>query len=261
MTRARLFSRLMRRSPLETDSDSYAASHREAMLAKLILRSAFDELYDSFEQVSGPLTEYGSTVELGAGLSLIKERFPFVTTADIRDLPGVDKVVDAQETGYSDGAIHAVLAINLFHHVSDPGLFLAEMARILKPGGRLVVIEPSRTVLSRFVHSVIHEDEYFDLSEPYDRVMVSGPLSGANQARIHLYLREGTGGPLPEGLRLVRREFLRSTVRYVISGGLNFRSLAPASFLPFVLLLEKLIWPFRRFLSHTWHSFCGVPTR
>ena len=45
-------------------------------------------------------------------------------------------------TGLEDAAADLVLVPNLVHHVRDQAGFFAEMARILKPGGRLYVFEP-----------------------------------------------------------------------------------------------------------------------
>lgn len=41
----------------------------------------------------------------------------------------------------SDGTADAAFAINVFHHVADQPDALAELARILRPGGRLAVLE------------------------------------------------------------------------------------------------------------------------
>jgi SAM-dependent methyltransferase len=50
---------------------------------------------------------------------------------------------DATRLPFRDGAFDAVLIRDLLHHVPDRARVLAEAARLLKPGGRLVVIEPN----------------------------------------------------------------------------------------------------------------------
>jgi len=45
-------------------------------------------------------------------------------------------------TGLHDASADLVLVPNLVHHVQDQNGFFAEMARLLKPGGRLYIFEP-----------------------------------------------------------------------------------------------------------------------
>jgi len=47
-----------------------------------------------------------------------------------------------EATGLGDGVADLVMAPNLVHHVADQAALFAEMARILKPGGRVYVFEP-----------------------------------------------------------------------------------------------------------------------
>ncbi|HJP65160.1 MAG TPA: methyltransferase domain-containing protein, partial [Actinomycetota bacterium] len=44
---------------------------------------------------------------------------------------------------FDDGAFTAVLCTTSFHHYPDPEAATAEMARVLAPGGRLVIGDPS----------------------------------------------------------------------------------------------------------------------
>jgi SAM-dependent methyltransferase len=50
---------------------------------------------------------------------------------------------DATRLPFRDGAFDAVLIRDLLHHVPDRARVLAEAARLLKPGGRLTVVEPN----------------------------------------------------------------------------------------------------------------------
>jgi SAM-dependent methyltransferase len=50
---------------------------------------------------------------------------------------------DAAHLPFSDGAFSAVLIRDLLHHVPDRAAVLAEAARVLRPGGRLIVVEPN----------------------------------------------------------------------------------------------------------------------
>jgi len=49
---------------------------------------------------------------------------------------------DIEATGLGDGVADLVLVPNLVHHVADQDALFAEMARLLKPHGRVFVFEP-----------------------------------------------------------------------------------------------------------------------
>jgi len=48
-------------------------------------------------------------------------------------------LADWMENGFPEGTFHAVLAIESLAHFAEPGRAVAEMMRVLKPGGRLVI--------------------------------------------------------------------------------------------------------------------------
>jgi SAM-dependent methyltransferase len=52
-------------------------------------------------------------------------------------------VADAGRLPFADGAFDAVLIRDLLHHLSDRARALAEAHRVLRPGGRLTLIEPN----------------------------------------------------------------------------------------------------------------------
>jgi SAM-dependent methyltransferase len=74
------------------------------------------------------------------GIDLYPDRARFAATA----VPGAHLVVaDAVRLPFPDGAFAGILVRDLFHHLPDPRAAAAEAARLLRPGGRLVVIEPN----------------------------------------------------------------------------------------------------------------------
>jgi len=51
-------------------------------------------------------------------------------------------VADAAEIPFADASFDGCLAIRAFQHLADPQRTLAEMVRVVRPGGRLVVVDP-----------------------------------------------------------------------------------------------------------------------
>ncbi len=103
-------------------------------------------------------TSDDEVLELGCGTgiftAMIAERVSHVTATDLSSemleragqrLGGYDRVEtrteDACQTSFTGGSFTAVLAVNVLHHADEPAAVLRECRRVLKPGGRLVVID------------------------------------------------------------------------------------------------------------------------
>jgi SAM-dependent methyltransferase len=76
--------------------------------------------------------------ELGASVVAIDQSERMVELSRAR---GVDaRVGDAQALPFADGSFDAALAAWMLYHVPDLDRALAELARVLRPGGRLVAV-------------------------------------------------------------------------------------------------------------------------
>jgi SAM-dependent methyltransferase len=58
------------------------------------------------------------------------------------DYGGLDVLADLHSLPFRDGVADAVLATQTLEHLRDPRRFLAEAARVLRPGGRLFLTAP-----------------------------------------------------------------------------------------------------------------------
>ncbi len=67
---------------------------------------------------------------------------PVFVDVDAHPYPNVRVVSDCARLPFNDGAADAMVSIALLEHVEDPWRVVAEMRRVLKPGGRLYVYVP-----------------------------------------------------------------------------------------------------------------------
>ena len=84
------------------------------------------------------------------------------TVDSIRALVETDvHLVDAARLPFADAAFDAVAVVDMLEHAPDEAAFARELARITKPGGRLVVNTPhlKRTLLKRVRHAIGQTDE------------------------------------------------------------------------------------------------------
>jgi SAM-dependent methyltransferase len=82
--------------------------------------------------------------------------------ASIRGLALDDvHLVRGDRLPFADNAFDRVAVVDMLEHVSDEPAFAAELARVTKPGGRLVVNTPhlKHTLLRRFRHAIGQTDE------------------------------------------------------------------------------------------------------
>jgi SAM-dependent methyltransferase len=120
-----------------------------------------------YEDVSGPhapvvlwqtITEWRprSVLEVGGGPGELAERMQRELGAEVSFVDisprmvelargrGIDaQVADVQELPFADGAFDTVVAAWMLYHVPDVGRGLAEIARVLRPGGALIAVTNS----------------------------------------------------------------------------------------------------------------------
>jgi len=80
----------------------------------------------------------------------------------IRGLVGSDvHLTDGARLPFAGGEFDRVVIVDMLEHVPDDALFAAELARVTRPGGRLVVNTPhlKRTALRRLRHALGQTDE------------------------------------------------------------------------------------------------------
>ncbi|MBA2448094.1 MAG: class I SAM-dependent methyltransferase, partial [Chloroflexi bacterium] len=82
----------------------------------------------------------GTVLDLGAGLRPFAEVLPGRTVAlDHRARPTIDLVGDAHRLPFADATFDAIVCTEVFEHLLEPTAAAAEMIRVLRPGGRLVL--------------------------------------------------------------------------------------------------------------------------
>ena len=102
--------------------------------------------------------------------------------SSIRELVANDvhQVEKGPRLPFADAEFDRVVVVDMMEHVADDAAFAAELARVLKPGGRLVVNTPHRkeTALRRVRHAIGQTDEKHGHLRPgYTRDSLSAVLS------------------------------------------------------------------------------------
>lgn len=237
---------------MDIDGENRLELHRKMLEKKRMLRDVFTEFHHLFRKLDRQFFSVsGIEVELGAGVSPMRDSYPEVLATDIVCAPRLDRVINAESMDLTDNSVRAIYGQNCFHHFPHPDKFLRELDRVLVPGGGAILIEPYYGPFATFLYKRLFHTEGFDKTYSSWETPLVGPMNGANQALSYIvFIRDRAQFELKHpSLKIVHQQLAGNYLKYLLSGGLNFRQLLPDSFIGFVSLLEKLISPINRWTA------------
>jgi SAM-dependent methyltransferase len=131
------------------------------------LRYALRKRFSWMQRYLGPTT---SAVEVGCGAGF-SERFLKAGRLELTDAepqPWVARVVDATELPYADASVDVLIANNVIHHLAYPDRFFRGAARVLRPGGHLLVQECNLGKTTECALRLTGHEGYDWSADPFD---------------------------------------------------------------------------------------------
>lgn len=219
-------------------------AHRRAWDANPALRELYARWY-GMVRAALPPRERGPWIELGSGPGFAAHFIPELVRSDLVRAPWLALQVGADRLPFGDGRVGALVLFDVLHHLPAPAALFAEAARVLPPGGRLVLCEPYIGPLSRVVYGLFHEEPVRMGVDPYAAAAQSSddPFD-ANQAipTLMLLRRQDELARRFPGLRLLEARRLAG-LAYPASGGFSRGPLLPVRAWRALLAIEDRLPP------------------
>ena len=232
---------------LDVDDPRAIPLRRRIVREKIFLRRIYEEWYaalaSSLPQGTDPI------LELGSGGGFLREVIQGVVTSELSVQPGVQLVLDGQRLPLAAGSLRAIVMTDVLHHLPESRRFFREAARCVRPGGRVVMIEPWVSAWSRLIYASLHHEPFLPDAAVWEFPR-GGALSAANMALpwiVFVRDRDRFEREFPQW-RLVRLEPLMP-FRYLVSGGVSLRSLSPAWTFGLWRAIERALTPWMTHLG------------
>lgn len=196
----------------------------------------------------------GSTLEIGSGPGFLSYIVDDLITSDYESLPGINVVCDAHELLFPDQSFANVFFVDVLHHLKSPLTCFREISRVLRPGGRLIMIEPYTTPLSRIFYKYIHHEFCYSPDDAWGSAFPAGkePMVGNTEIpRALLVKNKGpvTGHMPASGLRLCKLMPF-ACFSYLLTGGFQTWQ--------FPLLLIKSLYFMEEKTRRIWASLAAT---
>jgi SAM-dependent methyltransferase len=210
-------------------SDHRAVWHRKSGLRYFYEHEIFDRIL--------ALERDGRTLELGAGPGFFAAHSPDIISTDISDSTGAHVVADAHCLPFADGTFSNVVGIDVLHHFGKPVVALAEAARVLRNGGRMILVEPWAGPLATIFYRYIHHEDCHSVEDPWATPFADGKDAMTGNAAIPKAILYDRAIELPQrlpGFRSIQTVPF-SFLSYLLTGGFQNWGLSASA-------IEKLVW-------------------
>lgn len=210
---------------------------------KPLLQKLYADFYRLIAQNLSNLPD-AKIVELGSGLGNIRAVIPNCLRTDLFPNPWIDQIENAFKLSFADETVSDLILTDVFHHLRYPGTALREFARVLRKGGRVIMLEPYMSALGVLVYGIPHPEPI-----AVSKTIEWEAPEGWSPENVDYYAAQGNATRIFEGNKFHDRltdwhkiETIRlSATAYVASGGFSKPQLYPTSMLPVIRKLEKLL--------------------
>ena len=211
---------------------------------KPILREVYADFYRTIASNLAPANQSCKNLELGSGMGNSKQFIPDCITSDIFPNPWLDRMENAYKLNFPDGSISNLIMFDVWHHLEYPANALLEARRVLRQGGRLLILDPSMSFIGRFIYGFFHHEPLgFNVefsSKPVDLVNPCElPYFAAQSSAQRLFVNR----EIPEILKNwnMLKVCQITSFAYLASGGFRRCQLYPRWFLGIVRAFDRLL--------------------
>lgn len=217
--------------------------NQEYWKRKPLLRTLYGDFYRLILNHLSGLSE-GKIVELGSGLGNIHDVIPECIRTDLFPNPWIDQIENAYKLSFTDESVSDLILTDVFHHLKYPGTALHELHRVLRKGGRLIMLEPCISMLGLLVYGALHDEPIAVTKEiewfapaTWDPENIDFYAAQGNATRIFVTERYLSNLMNWQSIKTFRL----SAIAYAASGGFSKPQLYPTVLLPFIKRSEKIL--------------------
>lgn len=234
-----------------TQHNTEIFSNRRAWERKPLLQAIYHGFYQTIaSELRRDLA--GATVELGSGMGNIKQVVPDCITTDLFPNPWLDRQENAYTLSFADASVANLILFDVWHHLEFPGNALDQFARVLVPGGRLILFEPATSLLGRFIYGLFHHEplglaQRISWQAPAGTDLTNAPYFAAQSSAWRIFVRGERGRELDAWRLLKIHPF--ASLSYVASGGFSKPQLFPTACLPLMRQLDRALSAFPKLFA------------
>lgn len=217
---------------------------------KPILHTIYNDFYSIIlSHIDHNLT--GKIVELGSGIGNLKEYLPECCCTDLFSNPWIDQVENAYKLSFADNSVSNIILFDVFHHIEYPQIVLDEFNRVLQKDGRVIIFEPSISILGWIVYGFFHKEDvawFKKINRENSNVDIEKLgyyAAQGNASRIFLHKKYKS---MLNNFDIITHKKI-AAIAYVLSGGYSSKQLFPDRLYPRIKGFEKFANHFPSFFS------------
>jgi SAM-dependent methyltransferase len=172
---------------------------------------------------------------------------PDCIRTDLFPYPWIDQLENAYKLSFADETISDLILSDVFHHLKYPGTALQELYRVLRKGGRVIMLEPCMSALGLIVYGLLHVEPIaitkqiqWLAPEDWSPQNIDYYAAQGNATRVFVGRKFRSQLECWQNIQAIRL----SAISYAASGGYSKPQMYPTWALPAIQKMEKLLDPF-----------------